>query len=391
MRLSYLGRCSNFLDVQLTVGQRLELQIEDVAFGGEGVGRHQGCVVFTPFVDIGEEVEVEIVEVKSSYARAVPIAIKQPSVHRVQPVCPYFGSCGGCQYQHLKYERQLELKHKQVRDLLMKIGKLSDVQVRPVLPSPEQFGYRIKIMVRARYDRDAQKWRIGFLHLDNRTVVDLEECKLARPEINSQLAELRSGPPPKRNGVKFVLRIPPPGWEVPPDSFFQNNLAALPLLIDTVRKFHGVAGTRYLIDVYCGVGLFGIELASQLESFLGIEIDRRAIAAAIKNAAARNVVNGTFIAGPAEALLQEYISKYTPRETTVIVDPPRVGCLPGTLQAIRDAKPTQVIYVSCNPSTLARDLTMLCQDGLYRVECVQPIDMFPQTKHIETVSDLRLN
>lgn len=373
----------------LEVGQQVQLRIEDVAFGGEGVARHNGMVVFVPFVDAGEVVTAEITEVRAAFARARLLAVAEFSPGRVRPECPYYGRCGGCSYQHLRYERQLEVKHKQVCDLFERIGRLQSDVIAGVLPSPRPYRYRSKIMVRSGRDKQLGRMCIGFLDVSGRVVVDIEECLLAVPEVNEQLRLLRQGPPPPRSGLKYVLRVAPPGWDVPPDSFFQNNLFALPHMIETVRRLHREAGTAFLIDVYCGVGLFGIELAGQVAKFVGIEIDKRAVAAAVKNASARNVTNGAFVSGPAEALLAEFVAQFEPRSTTVILDPPRVGCLPGTIRAIREAGPAQVIYVSCNPATLARDLQLLCEGGLYEIRQVQPLDMFPQTRHVECITDVR--
>lgn len=373
----------------LKVGQRVKLNIEDVAFGGEGVARHDGMVVFVPFVDVGEVVTAEITELKAAFARARLVSVVESGPERIQPPCPYFGRCGGCSYQHLRYERQLEVKRKQVCDLLARIGRLAPDVVVQVIPSPKPYRYRSKIMVRSGWDKQLGRMCIGFLDVSGRVVVDIEECLLAVPEVNEQLRLLRQGQPPARSGLKYVLRVAPPGWEVPPDSFFQNNLFALPHLVETVRRLHREAGTAFLIDVYCGVGLFGIELAGQVTKFVGIEIDKRAVAAAVKNANARNVTNGVFVSGPAEALLAEFVVQFEPQATTVILDPPRVGCLPGTIQAIRAAGPAQVIYVSCNPATLARDLHLLCDGGLYEIRQVQPLDMFPQTRHVECIADVR--
>ena len=146
---------------------------------------------------------------------------------------------------------------------------------------------------------------------------------------------------------------------------------------------------RHLIDLYCGVGYFGIEAASAVESFVGVEYDKLAIAAARKNAAARNINNGEFVAAQVEDILPELLQKFTAENTAVILDPPRKGCWPQTLELLRQTKPAQVIYVSCHPATMARDLNILCADGVFELVRVQPLDMFPQTQHVECVADLR--
>ena len=177
---------------------------------------------------------------------------------------------------------------------------------------------------------------------------------------------------------------------MPPDSFFQNNLSLLPQLVETVRGFLRGRGARRLVDLYCGVGFFGIELADAVESFVGVEYDQRAIQSARRNAAARTINNGGFIASAVEAVLPELLKKFSPEQTTVLLDPPRKGCWPQTLQMLRESKPAQVVYVSCHPATMARDLNILCGNGVFELARVQPLDMFPQTQHVECVADLRL-
>ena len=181
----------------------------------------------------------------------------------------------------------------------------------------------------------------------------------------------------------------PEGWELPRDSFFQNNFFLLPKLIEVVRETLKSAGTKSLIDAYCGVGFFSVELGDLVERFAGIEIDAPAIKAARKNAANRNLTNGEFIAGSTEDVLPALIARFSPPDTTVIIDPPRTGCSPSSIALLRQVRPQQVIYVSCHPATLARDLGALCADGIYAVRRVIPLDMFPQTQHVECVVDVR--
>ena len=199
---------------------------------------------------------------------------------------------------------------------------------------------------------------------------------------------MRANPPPK-GGIKIVLRIPPEGWDVPPDSFFQYNFFLLAKLVETVRDFLKSSDAKHLVDLYCGVGFFGIELADLVESFVGVEYDRLAIKAAQRNLANRKISNGEFISATVEEVLPELLKKFSSEKTAVILDPPRKGCLPETLGLLRETRPAQVIYVSCHPATMARDLNILCADGVFELARVQPLDMFPQTQHVECVADLR--
>jgi 23S rRNA (uracil1939-C5)-methyltransferase len=186
-----------------------------------------------------------------------------------------------------------------------------------------------------------------------------------------------------------VLRIAPEDWEVPRDSFFQNNFFLLPKLVETVRTRIQNGGCRFLIDAYCGVGFFSIELADMVEQFAGVEVDVAAIKAARQNAAKRQAGNGEFIVGRAEDLLPGMLSRFDPGATTLILDPPRTGCPAEMLQVLRALQPAQILYVSCHPATLARDLNVLCADNVFELTKIVPLDMFPQTQHIECVADVR--
>jgi tRNA/tmRNA/rRNA uracil-C5-methylase (TrmA/RlmC/RlmD family) len=373
--------------VPLQIGERLGLTIDDIAFGGEGVGRVNDFVVFVPFVLVGERVEVEIIEVKKNFARAKLLRVEKPSSERVEPACGYFGKCGGCQYQHVQYAVQLRLKQKQIADLFERVGKFSPDLIAPVIPCPQPFGYRNRIMVRSQWNKPEQKLNLGFVRWDCGLVEDIAECKIAEPALNEQLQHVRAHPPP-RGGLKVVLRTLPEDWDVPPDSFFQNNFFLLPKLVETVRGFLSAAGSRHLVDLYCGVGFFGIEMADAVESFIGVEYDQRAIKSARHNAAARNIGNGEFVAQAVEDVLLELGKRFSPQTTTVLLDPPRKGCLPQTLEMLRELRPAQVIYVSCHPATMARDLNLMCADGVFGLARVQPLDMFPQTQHVECVAAL---
>jgi tRNA/tmRNA/rRNA uracil-C5-methylase (TrmA/RlmC/RlmD family) len=372
----------------LKTGDKISLTIHDIAFGGEGVGRIDDFVVFVPFVIVGEIVEVEITEVKKNFARAKLLRVEKSSPERVAPECRYFGACGGCQYQHIAYATQLRLKHKQISDLFERVGKIPADKIAPVIASPQPYGYRNRIMIRSQWNGPAKKLVIGFIRADNNFVEDIEECKIAEPAISEQIKNVRANPPPK-GGIKIVLRIPPENWDVPPDSFFQNNFFLLPKLVETVRGFLRDGGAKHLVDLYCGVGFFGIELADLVESFVGVEYDRLAINSARKNIASRKISNGEFISSTVEEVLPTLLQKFSPEKTSVILDPPRKGCLPETLRLLRETKPSQIIYVSCHPATMARDLNILCAEGVFELARVQPLDMFPQTQHVECVADLR--
>ena len=373
----------------LQIGEHVRLTIDDIAFGGEGVGRVNDFVVFVPFVLVGEGVELEITEVKKHFARAKLLRVEQSSPDRREPACRYFGQCGGCQYQHIDYTAQLRLKQKQIADLFERVGKIPVDKVAPVIPCPQPYGYRNRIMIRSQWNKPEQKLNLGFVRWDCGLVEDIEECKIAEPALNEQIRHVRAHPPPK-GGIKVVLRTLPENWNVPPDSFFQNNFSLLPKLVEVVREFLSASGSRHLVDLFCGVGFFGIELADAVESFVGVEYDRPAIQAARKNAATRRIGNGQFISAKVEDVLPGLLKQFPAEATAVLLDPPRKGCLPLALKMLRESRPAQIIYVSCHPATMARDLGILCEDGVFSLARVQPLDMFPQTQHVECVADLRV-
>ena len=372
----------------LQTGDKISLTIDDIAFGGEGVGRIGDFVVFVPFVMVGETVEAEITEVKKNFARAKLLRVETASPERVTPQCDYFGKCGGCQYQHMAYEAQLRMKRKQIVDLFERVGKISGEVVGAVIPSPMSYAYRNRIMVRSQWNKPEQKLNIGFVRGDCGLVEDIEKCAIAEPELNEQLAQVRAHPPPK-GGIKVVLRVQPENWELPPDSFFQNNFSLLPALVETARGFLRAGGAKHLADLYCGVGFFGIELADSVETFTGVEYDQRAIRAAEKNARVRNIQNGRFIPGKVEDALPGLLREMRAEETAVLIDPPRKGCGAEILKLLRETRPRQVIYVSCHPATMARDLNILQAENVFKLLHVQPLDMFPQTQHVECAADLR--
>ena len=248
------------------VGDRLEVEIADMAFGGDGVGKVDGFVVFVPFVIVGELALVEITERKSDFARARLLQIITPSPDRVDPKCQYFGECGGCQYQHIDYEAQGRIKLEQVRNLFARVGGFAPQVVGELIPCPAPYGYRNRIMIRRQWDKFQQKAIYGFLRAESRLVVDLERCEIAEEALNEQLQQVREDPPP-RNMQKVVLRMMPDDWEMHRDSFFQNNFSLLPKLVETVRSRLADVSTKHLVDAYCGIGFFSLSMADLVEDF----------------------------------------------------------------------------------------------------------------------------
>jgi tRNA/tmRNA/rRNA uracil-C5-methylase (TrmA/RlmC/RlmD family) len=345
--------------------QIVDLKIEDIAFGGKGVGREQDKAVFVPYTIEGETVSVEIVREKKQFAEAELVDIKESSPHRVKPQCPYFGSCGGCAYQHIDYEHQLAIKWRQVRDALQRIGKFRDVPMRPIIASLEQYGYRNRITVHA------QDGVIGFFRRDSHRLIDIERCPISRDEVNRALTELREQPH-VRDG-HYTLRASS-GARV----FSQTNEAVANALCDLIVDLVP-ANQKLLIDAYCGAGFFAKALLDKFERIIGIDWDKFAIDAAKQEATAKE----TYIAGDMDLELAG-IELEERERTILIVDPPPVGLSLAVRNAIGDLAPATLIYVSCNPATLARDLKEL--RGKFTINSVTPLDMFPQTAEIEVVA-----
>jgi len=343
----------------------VDLKIEDIAFGGKGVARENGKAIFIPFTIEDETVSAEIVREKKKFAEAELVGVKESSPHRVTPECPYFGRCGGCTYQHINYEHQLAIKWRQVRDALQRIGKFRDVPMRPIIASLEQYGYRNRITVHA------QDGVIGFFRRDSHRLIDIERCPISRDEVNRALAELREQPH-VRDG-HYTLRASS-GARV----FSQTNEAVANALCDLIVDLVP-ANQKLLIDAYCGAGFFAKALLDKFERIIGIDWDKFAIDAAKQEATAKE----TYIAGDMDLELAS-IELEERERTILIIDPPAVGLSLAVRNAIGDLAPATLIYVSCNPATLARDLKEL--RGKFTINSVTPLDMFPQTAEIEVVA-----
>jgi tRNA/tmRNA/rRNA uracil-C5-methylase (TrmA/RlmC/RlmD family) len=342
------------------------LDIHDVAFGGDGVGRFDGKIVFVPFTIDSERVEVELVEHRKSFDRAQLKRVIARSAQRVQPLCPYFGQCGGCDYQHIAYHHQLALKRRQVIQLLERVGHLTDVEVPPTFASTNPYAFRNRITVHA------SQGRIGFFEKNSRTVVDVEHCAIAIPAVNDALKDLRTTG--LADGKHRTLR----GAGIP-RTFTQTNDSIAMALLDFVR--HRVVG-KVLVDAYCGSGFFGHALAERLTTVVGVDWNEPAIATARASALASE----TYFCGDVSEMIESLLGRYHPE--TVILDPSAEGVDPQVIDTLTRQPVPRLLYVSCHPATLARDLARLRHK--YRIIAVQPFDMFPQTAEIEAVAVLEL-
>ena len=382
----------------------VKIKIESIAFGGHGVGRVDNFVVFIPFAAPDDEVEVEIVELKKKFARGRILKISKPSTLRDVPLCSYYENCGGCCYQHLKYEYQLKIKKKQVQDAFHKIGKIVSPPVLEPIASSQAYHYRGKAQFHAA--KDVSGWRMGFLDLSGGKIVDIERCEIMEETINDKIRELRKNPKllsvesnltiwselpgdasANNNQIKRTVK----GQEffVPLGGFFQANLYLTDRLLDEVCRLVMSEKINTLVDAYCGSGLFSIFLSSYAQNVVGIETGEQAVKFAQRNAERLGVRNTKFICGKVESVLPQEFASGADKIDLVVLDPPRSGCDGAVLKAITVLRPQKVIYISCNPATQARDIKYLRECG-YDLLSLLPLDMFPQTEHIEVIGHLSL-
>ena len=456
-------------------GETIELLMDGMANGGRGIGRVDGCVVFVRGAITGDRISCRIVKKKKTYAEALLVELLTPSPHRIEPPCPYAGYCGGCQWQHVAYEKQLAFKKDQVVDPLEHIGGFKNPPVHQVLPSEKVFGYRNKMEFsfsdRRWYLPDEMHLRENYgdfalgLHVPGafQKVIDVEACLLQedtgnrilrdvkqyalesgipvyglkshegfwrfltlrysvaldewmvnlitsqyRPETVQPLSEFLCG---KYDRIRTVVnninirkasiavgetektlfgdgyiedRIGDFHFRISANSFFQTNSAGAANLYSTVAEYAGLQGGEKVLDLYSGTGTIPIFLSEKADSVTGIEISESASADAEKNARENLIKNCRFVCGDIKDALKEISFK----PDVVIIDPPRAGMHKDVLSRLLEMAPEKIVYTSCNPATLARDLGQMVET--YELHEVQPVDMFPNTYHIEAVARLSI-
>lgn len=395
-----------FVATPFAYHQELTLQIETLTNLGHGLARVDGWVVMVPFALPNEKVIARVHRNHKNYSEADLIEVLEPSPTRVEPRCPLFGQCGGCQYQNMRYEDQVAWKRQQVTELLRHMAKI-EYAVEPVIPSPREYGYRSKITPHFAQPRDGVITEIGFLADSSRyRIIDMAHCDIAMEELNTRLLSLRDET--RANAARYkraatllmrasqgdvltqssdiaVEVVDGVRFEFQAGDFFQNNPFILPAFVQHVGKEATASGARYLVDAYCGSGLFALTCAKYFQQVTGIEISESAIVKAKHNAEINQITNAQFTAGSAEHIFAGMT--YPANETAVIVDPPRAGCGDSFLQQLFAFSPKTVVYVSCNPATQMRDLVKFVEAG-YTLNKVQPFDLFPQTRHLECVMTL---
>jgi 23S rRNA (uracil1939-C5)-methyltransferase len=415
---------------------RTRIRIESMAFKGYGVSRTDGKVIFIPYSAIGDEGWVEPVEEKRNYATGKWVEILAPSPWRVEPPCPYFGTCGGCQWQHIEYAQQVEWKKEILKDILMRLGKLKEVPSITIFPSSDPYDYRTRVQLKVEGEK------LGYYQERSHQLVDIERCRIAHPLVNEIISLIRKErfllspikevninvSPEEGKGVLIfrVLKISREwgasvrqvlkshlvlkgittlregritslgktylSFTIPlnltlrtsPGSFFQVDLKQNEKLIHKVLEFSGKQKNERALDLYSGVGNLALPLATVTQEVWGIEEDQVAVKDARSNARSNGVRNSEFICGKVEDVLRKWDRG---KPDLIILDPPRTGCKKAVDQVV-GLKPKRIVYVSCEPTVLARDLCLFSDRGYFLRELAL-IDMFPQTYHMEVIGLLQ--
>lgn len=396
----------NFRPEPYAYHQELTLRVEGLTNLGLGVARDDGWVVLTPFVLPDETVRLRIYRNHKNYSEADLIEVLSPAPDRVKPPCPLFGNCGGCQYQHFSYEGQLVWKRRHVEEAFARLAGV-EAKVLPVWPSPQRFGYRSKLTPHFQKGPEGIG-EVGFLMQGRRrTIVDVESCPIATDAINERLpearAELRRTWKGKRGGTLLLReviegvvsdpeevvseRVGSRTFQFKAGEFFQNNPFLLPEMVAYVTGEAAADEVRHLVDAYCGSGLFAVSASHLFERCIGVEISGEAANWARANAAINRLDNCEFILGSAEEVFAEV--PFAGATSALVIDPPRKGCDAAFLDQTIAFGPRRIVYVSCDPATQARDVEALLKGG-YQLDKVQPFDLFPQTRHVESIATLKL-
>ncbi len=442
-------------------GEELELQVDSLAYGGNGVARLDGFVIFVRGGLPGDRVRARVTKTKRGFAEAVTEAVLDPSPDRVAAPCRHFGICGGCRFQDLAYESQIAAKEQQVRDALARIGRFAEPPVEPIVPASSEYGYRNKLEYS--FAQGEEEVDLGF-HRAGRwdEVIGIEECLLTTELGNAVRLAVRDwareeGLEPydqatgsgylrhlvyregRNTGQVLVLLVTAPGerfeagylvdvlrrfpevrsvqwavndtpaertnlpskllwgddaieeeilglrFRIRPGAFLQTNTHMAERLYEIARDLAGLRGTENVFDLYCGTGTIGLALAGAAQTVWGVEISEESVACAIENAELNGIENARFFAGNVGQSLEELV-EHAGQPDVVVVDPPRAGLAGKALRRTGELQAGRIVYVSCNPTTLASDLQVLRDDFGYELVRCLPVDMFPHTPHVESVS-----
>jgi 23S rRNA (uracil1939-C5)-methyltransferase len=442
-------------------GETLELRIDSLAYGGSGVGRHEGFVVFVRGGLPGDSVVARITKVKRGFAEGVVSRLVEPSGHRVDAPCGHFGTCGGCRFQNLVYDVQLAEKERQVRDALVRIGRVDDPPLEPIVPARSRFGYRNKLEYS--FAAGDERIELGF-HRAGRwdEVVGIDECLLTTDLGNAIRAAVRDWAREERleaydqatgegylrhlvvregrnTGQALVVLVTAPGerfetgyfvdvlrrfpevrsvhwaindtpaeqtnlptallwgddaieeeilglrFRIRPSAFLQTNTEMAAELYALASEAAALTGAENVYDLYCGTGTIGLALAANAATVWGLEISEEAVACAIENSRLNGIENARFFAGNVGQTIEE-LQEEAGHPDVVVVDPPRAGLAGKALRRTGALQAPRIVYVSCNPTTLASDVQVLRDEYGYELRSCRPVDMFPHTPHVESVS-----
>lgn len=384
----------------------MELRIEKIVPRGFGLAFAEGATVFVPLAAVGDLVRARIDRIKGNAVFAEIVEVLESSPERIDPPCPYFGVCGGCDLMQIKYSAQLEAKVAIIRDCLYRIAKIDFPGEIPIISSPQQFGYRL----RAQWHANPKTGELGYFRRNSQDLVDVKECMVLVPELQAELEDRRRSLKPDNADKR--IKIDAASGDNGDDSVYSADLiepareitftAAGERLVFSARSFF--QGNRYLIDklveaaignasgetaldLYCGVGLFTLPLARQFGTVIGVEDNEEAVNFANTNAERAGLRNIDFYI----ASVRDYLaSGEAPKPDFVLLDPPRFGTERDTIMNLIALSPARVAYVACEPSILARDLKRFVENG-YAIESIIALDLFPQTHHVETVAHLVRN
>jgi 23S rRNA (uracil1939-C5)-methyltransferase len=382
----------------------LEVEIERILPGGVGLAHAEGKTIFVALAAPGDRLRVSIDRVQGNLSFATIKEILVSSPVRIEPPCPYFGSCGGCDFQQMTYEAQLAAKAEIIRDCLHRIARVDHPPEILVYPSPKEWRYR----ARATWQVDLEQESIGYYERASRRVCDVADCAVLVPDLQETLERVRTTPLslfPQglkhidvvvgENGVSLApefadfqtsevsLKVGTEIYSYNAEAFFQVNQELLEQLVATALRN---ATGETALDLYCGVGLFTIPLARSFRRLLGVEANPTAANFARRNLQQARLTNTRVIRSTVGEWLQANVATLTPIDF-ILLDPPRAGAESVVIKSILDLRPKRIAYVSCDPATLARDLKKLFAGG-YKLDSISAFDMFPQTHHVETVVHL---
>ena len=442
---------------RLEQGQVVELEITDLNTSGEGVGRHEGRVVFVPNTVTGDRALAKIVQSKAKFDKAKVQQILTPSPHRTRPSCIVADKCGGCQWQHVQIEYQREAKRQQIIQAFQRIGGFEGLEVQPILHTAKSLNYRNKSTYPFARSATGQV-QAGYYRVRSHKLVNLNQCPVQDERLHPLLKDIKQDIQQRGWSIydevshrgklrHLALRIGSNTGEmlltlvtasdkltgiaeqaqlwlekypelvgvclninrdrtnailgkttytvagkpyvreifagvelhITADTFFQVNTGAAELLLNAIVDRLNLTGNENIIDAYCGVGTFSLPLAKKVKQVVGIEVNATSIQQAKQNAVLNQIKNVDFYTGK----VRDYIERVDFQPDILLLDPPRKGCASQVIEAIIKVLPSRIVYVSCKPSTLARDIKLLCQSGMYHPVCVQPADFFPQTTHVE--------